>query len=233
MSAQLILPLFVEWSEATPAAADLLAVANAARGGFDPVFIDWKKMHFYPFKTRLLRRHGVPDGADLQIIDLPCNRCLNGVWHSLYSERHEICYNCGGTGVYRTDAVVLQRWLFGGRVFHEPTKRFTGLDVWDSERMCELLDGPWRSKIDGLVKHEPVPGAEARRAWLALLWRFEREQFYATIEKIVVAKVRIALGRIASPLLRPCYKLRGWIYDSENRFAEGLREWFGIQPIPF
>lgn len=81
-----------------------------------------QKREFYALKERLLKRHGTPDGADVQHIEGKiCFRCSgSGQGYSDYGW-DDYCYRCDGTGWYKRQKwVVLNRYRFGGYTFHVP-----------------------------------------------------------------------------------------------------------------
>lgn len=69
---------------------------------------------FYPFKDRFLRRFGVPEGWDLQVIALECHGCGGSGWYARGVE----CNRCNGSGVYSIREHWLQRWRL--LIRHEP-----------------------------------------------------------------------------------------------------------------
>lgn len=129
-----------------------------------------KKLWFYPFKTRFLRAHALPDGFDLQIITLKC-WCGDGIWRGIDDappkDRWERCMKCGGTGIYLKKRIPLIRWLLNGHLFHEPS-----ILVTDHPRM------EYRNTFDGLIGHEDVSDKVARRAMERLFLRYEPNRFY-------------------------------------------------------
>lgn len=128
-----------------------------------------KKIWFYPFKTRFMREHALPDGFDLQIITLKC-WCGDGIWRGIDNqipERFwEQCGKCGGTGIYLKKRVPLIRWLLNGHLFHEPMQEF-------SEPTRN-----YRNEFQGLIQHEEVPERAARRAMEKLMLRYEPDLFH-------------------------------------------------------
>lgn len=127
---------------------------------------------FYPFKSRFLHAHALPDGFDVQVIVKKC-WCGDGIYRGVDDhwprEFWQMCNRCGGSGVHRKDRVYLQRWLLGGRLYHKPVNR--------CEMTCEPDDV--RNTITGLIKHEPVNEKRARRALLCLLLRYEPRTAFA------------------------------------------------------
>lgn len=126
---------------------------------------------FYPFKTRFLRAHAIPDGLDLQTIVKKC-WCGDGIWRGAeytVPERYwERCHKCGGTGIYLTKHIVLIRWMLRDRLFHEPSS----LIVHSSQH-------DYRVQFDGLIKHADVPSKTGRRAMQRLMLRYAPEMFIA------------------------------------------------------
>lgn len=224
---------FSEWKMPTRQHAEWLRLANAAPDGWDRAFPYWKSGDFYPLKTRLLRRYAAPDGADLQVLALRCRSCVRGTWISECGRHRDLCWHCDGTGLFRTDVVVLKRWEFAGSVFHEPTHRVRGVNE------VELVE--WRAKdfrgvIEGKVTHEAVPWKVARVAWLRLLWVYERPAFWAAIERMIEAAAEERIGRLKGWADRLLWRAEEWLVWSESRWAEGLREWFGVKredQVPF
>ena len=129
-----------------------------------------KKPWFYPFKTRFLRNHALPDGFDLQIITLQC-WCGDGIFRGVDDMRPEIfwepCMRCGGTGIYLKKRVPLIRWLVNGHLFHEPSQEFS-----------EPKDREYKNTFHGLIRHAEVPERAARRAMEKLMLRHEPDLFY-------------------------------------------------------
>lgn len=137
-----------------------------------------KKGWFYPFKSRFCHAHGVADGQDLQVITLKCY-CGDGIWRgtddTLPEERWERCYKCSGTGIYLKKNILLVRWLVGGHLFHEP-----------SPFVYHEGSTPVKERFDGLIKHEDVDPAVARRCMERLMLRYEPE----TLKAFYIARAR-------------------------------------------
>lgn len=154
----------------------LLAVANADPGVH--------RRDFYALKDRLLTRFGVCVGEDVQRIVRECWGTSDN-----YACDGASCRRCGGTGVWDTSLILLQRWSLGGYVFHRPDRRVYG-------------DG-WRVTIEGRIEHRRNRRASAEaHLWLALLfdrrlfWRWlTTSQFYAWQWRPM-----LALQRLAFPL---------------------------------
>jgi hypothetical protein len=128
-----------------------------------------KKGWFYPFKTRFLRSHALPDGFDLQIITLKC-WCGDGIYRGYDDCRPqdlwERCNRCNGTGIYLKKRIPLIRWMLGNRLFHEPSTL-----VADSGGM------KYKEIFNGLIKHSEIPERTARRAMERLFLRYEPGKF--------------------------------------------------------
>lgn len=237
MSMQTILP-FPQW-RFPKADADLLALANAfdqCDCGSYSWHQNWKRWYFYPLKTRILKEHGVPDGFDLQVIYLRCNRCVRGIWHSEFGTYSDICHHCDGSGIYRTDAVKLSRWLLAGKVFHCVEERWRNVtETHDEEGEYELapplfeVQQEARNCFQGVIKHGEVREYEAVSAFFLLLKKYDR----ATYDHILDRRVEEAVMSYRELALRPFKRLiqraYDWLLWHQSPWAEGLREWFGIE----
>ena len=128
-----------------------LANSEASHAG------EWKHS-FYFVKDTILERYGerLPD-CDYQEITHSCRSCYKGIWHR-GSWNEDVCWRCGGTGVYRQFWVRLERWKLGNYMFHRPCGR--------------LEEKPETVTITGKVAHAQTGslGWEAA-AWLGLLFR--------------------------------------------------------------
>lgn len=110
-----------------------------------------KAPEFYAIKTRLLKKHGVFIGHDVQHI--PGKKCFScqgtGIYtgYSYYdgSMWEDICYQCNSGWYKRPMWVVLERYRFGKYVFHQPLKK-----VWH----IHDVDIPNAVKIDGYIDHK-------------------------------------------------------------------------------
>lgn len=84
-----------------------------------------KLPEFYAIKDKILSKHGIFIGTDIQFIEgKKCYTCHGtGVYHSLYSNYSDTCDNCYG-GWYKIPMwILLSRRQFGKYVFHKPEKR--------------------------------------------------------------------------------------------------------------
>ena len=164
---------------------DLMTLANA--GNYAE-----KRTWFYPLKDQLLRRYGVQDGHDKQIIQKvcfhckgtvayihPCQRCrYEGPCDNCYSvqnddemdwERERVgkpCGRCKGTGWFVNKTVWLERWKIRDRVFHIPV---------DTYKLSLLMPDPI-NVYEGVIQHPTVNNYKSRRAALMLLWIFNTRQ---------------------------------------------------------
>jgi hypothetical protein len=114
---------------------------------------------FYDLKSNLLRRHGRRDGYDVQEIIKKCWGPWNHEGDSIGCTGKPDC-RCGGTGIFRRDIHGLERWRWGGFVFHCPIDRVPGPLI----------------TIRGHIQHKKYPGRLPHEAalWLYLLcgeWR--------------------------------------------------------------
>lgn len=126
---QMLLP-FTRW----PTRFDGRMMGAANSNGSAHWFAD-SGNQFYPFKARLMRVYGIPDGFDIQVLRDLCNGCDgSGRWGRWRSDGGEPCNRCTGTGTYRWRVITLDRYLFGDRLFHVP-------------RRATVVDPPLRSLI--------------------------------------------------------------------------------------
>lgn len=133
-----------------------------------------KKFRFYPFKTRFLRAHAIPDGYDLQILTLKCH-CGDGIFRGVEHTRperfFEVCHKCGGSGIYLVKKILLTRWLIRGRLFHEPST------------LVQWREGMHINEtFTGFITHAPVDPKRGRRAMMLLLLRHEPRTFMRIIK---------------------------------------------------
>ena len=119
---------------------------------------------FYPFKDRMLKRFGVMVGYDEQELDRFCRTCEGSGWFSA----REKCDSCGGSGIYQTVTVYLERWELCGEVYHVPVKFFGDIPEEFRKR------GPLQT-FEGLIRKLPNDEERlaAERAFRRLLLRFE------------------------------------------------------------
>jgi len=164
-----VLPLFYTWRRVTPRDANLLQLANSTPSAHDRLYRVFYGNSFYPWKRSFLARYGVPSGQDLQILDIPCNRCIKGIWHSTYSDRTDICWHCYGKGIYRTDYNELTRYSIAGKIFHVPSTR---LDSVQAE--ARITSGYYSHVFTKKINHTEVSEVMARKAFIMLLAKYDR-----------------------------------------------------------
>ena len=144
----------------------LLAVVNQWAGGLSGWYDE--RWHIYRLKDRILSRHGVPDGTDLQILTLHCRACHGSGYHGP-PWRRDGCWTCGATGLYAHDYITLQRFRLGGRIFHAPIG--TRIRVFGDGR--DEVEPPetdrHREIIRGHIRHDAAFGRRWRWASLMLL----------------------------------------------------------------
>jgi len=132
---------------------------------------DERKAWFYPFKSRFLYTHALPDGYDLQVIVRKCY-CGDGIFRGIDHDRPrcfwEMCHRCDGTGIHDKKRVYLRRWLLAGAVYHEPA---TIDAIGPNPTIHETFEG--------YIKHEAVSPKVARRAMLRLMLRYEPRTAFA------------------------------------------------------
>lgn len=62
-----------------------------------------RKTWFYPFKSRFLYTHALPDGFDVQVIVRKCY-CGDGIFRGIDRDRPrcfwEMCHRCNGSGIH-------------------------------------------------------------------------------------------------------------------------------------
>lgn len=119
---------------------------------------------FYPFKERMLKRFGKMVGYDEQELDRFCWTCEGSGWFTA----RERCEKCGGTGIYETTTVYLQRWELCGEIYHVPVRFFGDIPEEFRKR------GPVKT-FQGLIRHLPddIERTAAERGFRRLLLRFE------------------------------------------------------------
>ena len=89
----------------------LLHLANSGSG---------KSRDFYALKAKLLRRHGVRDGYDVQEIVKKCWGMPGGDYGDYQGCKKERHCRCRGTGIFDRRIIGLERWRWGRFRFHIP-----------------------------------------------------------------------------------------------------------------
>ena len=138
------------------------------------------KHDFYINVKPLILEHGEFIGYDLQIINKPCHSCDGtGVYKKYGRNGHvydrDSCWNCNGTGIYEIKKISLKRYLLNGKIYHVPC--------------YEIRSEPHKNEIKGYVVHDQVDSDEAFRAYLILLWKYNRNWFYYKIKAMIDYKV--------------------------------------------
>lgn len=142
------------------------------------------KQSFYTnIKPVVLRTFGQFAGYDLQIIEKKCWTC-NGTgvfkhYHHEFGQRYlikkEQCWNCNN-GIYQTKHISLARFILNGKVYHMPAENYTSAISYSNE-------------IRGIIQHEQVDPKEAMRAYIILLWKFNKPAFYDHLKSLVDLEV--------------------------------------------
>jgi hypothetical protein len=139
-------------------------ICNSATSGIN-------KQSFYEFKNGFLERFAIYDGYDRQEIKKECYSCYGTGLFKCNWKRTENCWDCFGSGIYQERTYMLRRYRLNGHVFHRPTDKRPG-DVQDV-----------RNIIKGYIKHTQV-NDDPLANFLILLWKYDREKCYSTIENI-------------------------------------------------
>jgi hypothetical protein len=162
----------------------LLHSANAR-----PPIDDDDRHLFYTMKDRILARHGVIVGTDIQRIVLKCRVCDGtGLWHYWEPHRADTCERCWGSGVYRTDFHRLERWQLAGYTFHRPIGRIEGpVDA------AEVT-------IDGKITHAPRDAQQALNAAALLAFVYSDRLFRSLFAYTTAGRVLLYLPRFAAGL---------------------------------
>jgi len=172
------------------------------------------KYNFYQMKEWFLRKYGYFDGYDQQEIGRECHTCFGSGVFTFWdydSQNDEFvetgsatCNSCDGRGIHHWDNVALERWWFGGSMFHVPLGKLWY--SWENQRY-EYFGKPietLREKIKGIVKH---PGVSSVYGMICtvLLWYVlgRKEKFYRE-------------------------SVRGFIYKSEHPVKSFIKELWGM-----
>lgn len=139
--------------------ADYFYIANAGNYSL-------KQMFYSEVKPVVLRVFGVHAGYDLQTIEYKCWTC--GGTGKYYNGN--TCYHCSN-GIYSTRQFSLERFILNGRLYHIPCK--------------EVVVEPVVNTIKGVITHETIDSKEAQRAFLILLWKYNKASFYNHLKEII------------------------------------------------
>lgn len=145
------------------------------------------KQSFYSdVKPVILEKFAIFDGYDQQIIKKQCWSCNGtGIYtHTTYhypggnkTERTEPCYSCI-KGIYSTREFFLKRYILNEMVYHIP---------------CDFapLVGPIKNKVHGIIKHEAVDSQKAYRAYIILLFLYNKTKFYYMVKDLIQEEIRL------------------------------------------
>lgn len=248
---QLPLP-FPEWRRIRLRHVEWLRLANSlhVQGGD---YQHWKHWLFYPFKDEFLTRHAVPDGWDIQILTLPCRSCYQGVFVSECGNYQASCWRCDGTGIYRIDAVKLQRFIFrvqgsefrvqmSQTLFHRPVEYWRG-STDCADRDCEEqfanIKAGGREIIYGKILHKAISEREARRAFYRLLIRFDRRRLWMLLRldaRALRLRVEYKIDHALWPIRALYQDFFCWLQTCDDELPTNLREYLGMveeESVPF
>lgn len=118
----------------------------------------------YAIKERILRRHGRFVGEDIQHIKRECYGCSG--WGK--DDGGFTCDRCYGTGIWDERWVKLERWEFGGHIFHRPIAN-----------VARPMNGV--ATVEGIIRHDDRNGLASAEAllWLALV--YDRRLFWSEL----------------------------------------------------
>jgi hypothetical protein len=151
-----------------------------------------KKAFYSRLKPLILKTFAEFAGYDLQIIEKKCHTCDGtGQWGYWRHDGGDTCWSCNGEGIYETKAISLERYLLNGVIYHIPC--------------YELKAEPHKNRITGHIKHEPVNGIDAHRAYIILLWKYNKEEFYRTVWQFIAdypARMKAEIRTFCQSLIR-------------------------------
>jgi len=157
------------------------------------------KQSFYSnVKTIILDKFGIFDGYDQQIIKKECWSCHGtGLYKHYWYEcgelmciKQEKCYSCI-KGVYSTRQFFLKRYILNENIYHIPCD-------------FEPIVGPIKNKINGIIKHETVNSEQAYRAYIILLFLYNKNKFYCLIKDMIQEEIRLKTNWIR-PLIQKLF----------------------------
>lgn len=128
-----------------------------------------KRKFYYHLKPQILQRYAQKDHFDLQVIKRKCRNCGGSKLHW----NGEPCWQCNATGIFRTDKVLLHRYILNGKLFHIP----------DTE--TPLNKATIVNTIEGLIEHKPVYRFSPVFAYGYLLTQYNAPLFFPFINGIV------------------------------------------------
>ncbi|WP_372934958.1 hypothetical protein [Mariniphaga sediminis] len=131
------------------------------------------KQDFYEkIKNPILQHFAEFIGFELQIIEYPCHSCDGtGKFKHYYYEyghryllRSEPCWHCTD-GIYRTAKFTLKKYVLNGVAYHIPC---------DFDPNVKHLP----TVVKGKIAHENIDPQEALIAYIILLWKYDKAEFY-------------------------------------------------------
>lgn len=170
--------------------ADYFELANAG------VYLH-KQSFYNVVKPHVLKIFGQFAGFDLQIIEKKCWSCngtgvfkhYNYEFSQRYLIKEEPCWHCKN-GIYETKRIPLERYILNGKIYHIPT------------------DNPgitYTNEIKGVIVHEQVDSDKALRAYIILLWIYNKPEFYNYLTAFVTLEIINKTSWI-KPLLQSLFK---------------------------
>jgi hypothetical protein len=106
-------------------------------------------------------------GYNIQIIKRYCHTCCgSGNFLHWTRDSYDSCWHCNGTGIFRIDHVLLERYELFGDVYHRP------VDPAGIERL-----GGIGKPIKGIIEHESIPYRRAALSFIFLLFMFNQDRF--------------------------------------------------------
>jgi hypothetical protein len=172
--------------------ADYFELANAGN-------CSHKQSFYSTIKPHVLKTFGKFAGYDLQIIEKKCWSC-NGTgvfkhYHYEFSQRYlisqEPCWRCKG-GIYETKKISLRRYILNGKLYHIPCENFVSMTYYTNE-------------IKGVIVHEQVDPNKALRAFIILLWIYNKAEFYNYLTSFAAHEIQNKTSWI-KPLLQSLFK---------------------------
>jgi hypothetical protein len=128
----------------------------------------YNRYAFYNLKDKLFRRFGAFLGYNFQIIKRECWTCSGtGDFHWWLTDRYRKCEHCNGTGIFRIDYVLLERYSLFGDIYHKPIR------LRDVQRFGRL-----GNTIKGIIQHKQVTSKRAWVSMMALLFLFDQNNFW-------------------------------------------------------
>lgn len=142
------------------------------------------KDYFYDqIKPFILGYFGEFIGYEHQIIVYKCWSCDGtGIYKHYYYEygdrfvvSKEPCYSCV-KGIYRTAHFSLRKYVLNGKTYHIPQ------EFKPNKKHINT--------IKGKIEHEQIDSNEAYKAYLIILWKYSRKEFYHQLKEITKTKLK-------------------------------------------